>query len=344
MPFNPFPANSEIATYSTQHIPFTVPRGKGYRGGEDIANMDPIIASRETSMEDPLPAYSAMPSTYQPRVSPVPEIRKQGTSPGPKKKVTFAEKPRSSSHGSAFKNAAKALHLYKPSSHSRSNSNPDSQRPVFQKKPNPVEFAISDSDEEINYNDLLAYNNSNQPSFVDPKNMNGFIVYSSNGLYNNFNQQAQQPQPPQQPMQPQRSQMNAFNSHQTGMARRTSSPNRVPSPGYPTHRSSTRPRSSSRSARSAPVVQNMVTSIALFDILKAPVQAVENPELRLVIIVIEGVLLLMMFNWILDIMGCGVYTLVVIIMGFIFLQALFSKSSTLPPIDNGHRARSMRRS
>lgn len=85
---------TEYATYSVKRKPFTVPRGRGYRDGPDLENMDARIIPSETEASQPVstqrPRKSSRHANYwEPTIELTPERYYYGPYANPKMQVAF---------------------------------------------------------------------------------------------------------------------------------------------------------------------------------------------------------------------------------------------------------------
>lgn len=351
--FNPFP--SDIATYSREHLPFTVPANRGYADGDAVGNMDPIEVPPETSPR--VPRYpSALTGEDRSRSS----SRQRTSNQQPEKRVAFVHdrRPRASSHGASFKkNLAEVLHLSKSSHHdvpdhaanhfrTSSDSNIVGGRPNMNFGFKTSENAIADDDDDEGDNlrldpRLILRNPSIRPDLVNPSEMDNYILYSSNGLSYISNPSARANPSARVGAAP-GSRAAAYNAQ---VQQQHSVPT-YPTTGPPPYAESVYSRSHSHSRSRSPASHSHVararglvatesrmptstywsSPIELLNVLKAPVLAVEKPEARLAIIVVEGIVLLMVFNWLMAVLDSGISTVVVLAVGLVFINGLYTKS------------------
>lgn len=317
MTFEPFPVSANIATYSEEQIPFRVPADMGYTDGEAMGNMDPI---------EPPPVFTQKPSAMK-------------KSHEPKQKRVSFDKPRSSSHGETFKNIAGALNPFKRSHREqlaefslppRASSDTGRTRPDMSKYGLEVSENAIASDDDIMANFGFGnFPNNLSPAAVNPNEIDNYILYSTSGLsygvadaqpqplYRQSHQSHQHPYAYQYQSQP----VSRANSH-----RRHQQTQQGPPPAYSTvTQAHARPhyeQPAARAIRKKPAFN----PVEMLNFLKAPVLAVDKPEARIFVIVLEAVVLLMAFNWLVAIFDNGVPTLIGLGLGAVYLNSIYQRS------------------
>lgn len=119
---------TEYATYSVKRKPFTVPRGRGYRDGSDLENMDARIIPLEAESSQPVPTHRPRKSSrhtnyWDPAIELAPERYYYGSYASPKVRVAFmpqshpAYLPAENSHSVSSSTGNLRPHYYPKSYH-----------------------------------------------------------------------------------------------------------------------------------------------------------------------------------------------------------------------------------
>lgn len=328
MPFDPFPENSDIATYSEDQIPFRVPADMGYADGDVVGHMDPIGVPPSAMKNAAIASLAAA-----------------AGSP-PQKHVSF-NRPRSSSHGQYKKSVVAALNPFSSSKRRRHDSlerraaAASSQQHTQSSSSSRRHRAYSDSSnmrpnmamyasDRARFNESaiddsmmpqpMGYPNvsSNQPVSAHLDSNSNYILYSTNGLsYGVSNKTDMTKQPLKYPS----------DSHlsQTEQTRRAQGYH-VPAaqdmpPAYAPHRPSPLANQVPTTAVTHRQSGNSIFSLVeILNILRAPVLAVENPDARIFVVAIEGVVLLAVFNWLTSVFDNGFTTLAVLGLAIVVLN------------------------
>lgn len=331
MTFQPFPLEPEIATYSKDKIPFTVPIGKGYTDGEAIGNMDPIDIVESTKeelrrAESLSRAYNAQFPNANNSVSRTTRDPIQATGSHIQPVNKHNRRPRSQSqalqYNTSFGRGSPDMNFILNNLPPRSASDSQTVRPHFANyKADWYENAIMDDDEQVcesNYNRKLVATGSNTyNNITSPRDQHSYVVFSSNGMYSHIPRDQRRPTTQSQPQTQMVAQSQQF-IQRTHRAYSQSHSSRASS-----HRSVARSSCTSRNVN--PSLMPSVTE--LISLLKAPVYAVESSELRLLIIIAEAIAIFMAFNWFAGLLDHGFSTIFLISAGIIFLSSLFSNST-----------------
>lgn len=235
----------------------TVPRGAGYRFGNDVANMDPITVSQEEP-----PAYAPVSKPAQPITE--------------KKRVTFEQDP---------------------PRHSRSRSRSRSRtRAPLNSQPTAAP--------EPSFNEMFSQPASNTPSFVDTRDGQTYVVFGSDGTRYK----------PGHIGQPSAHGLNAdyFNTNISF----SPTPAPIPEPAQRVSHGSTHHPANRHPAANGSAFD------ALLNLVQAPVAAVDRPEMKMLAVVIEGFIVLTLFNWVTAIVGGVLPTLLFLGLGFAAMQSM----------------------